>query len=146
MVASRRGRWRCMGAPVDRARHGTGKRRGRCHGAKLDVTGRIVPAGYDNEKTRKRLDRVVHAAGSPTITCPGRSPPAARISSRATTPTNEICDNFVSSASLRASSRASSLSSGVRRNLFSSFEYARSMARAFARPTVAPSRRTGARR
>jgi hypothetical protein len=24
------------------------------------VTGRIVPAGYDNEKTRKRLDRVVH--------------------------------------------------------------------------------------
>ena len=50
--ASRRGGRRCIGAPVGRARHDTGKRRGSRHGAVLDVTAGIVPAGYDTEKAR----------------------------------------------------------------------------------------------
>src|SRR5207253_5523884 len=50
--ASRRGGTRCMSAPVGRARHDTGKRRGSRHGAALDVTTGIVPAGYDTEKAR----------------------------------------------------------------------------------------------
>ena len=86
------------------------------------------------------LDDLLAASGSDrstvtTVADPLRSLElAARRSSSATSPVNEICDSVCASSSLViSSSAATSPSSGLRLSSFSSLEKARSIARAFAR-------------
>ena len=71
---------------------------------------------------------------SPTVVVPPPFSPVFSSSSSATMPTKLIWrERLASSSSVTPSSVATSLSSGERFSSFSSFEYARSIARALAR-------------